>query len=211
MLSASPQQGRIWVIARKSSRHTLYHLINFSDAAAMEWADNSGIQTEPDTIFSLPLSFRSGENIAKLWTASPDFDDCSPREIGFSANSDTISFVLPRLKYWTMVVAETDSALDINSGSRKDMPGNFRLTGNFPNPFNPSTRIEFYLLHRARLRIDIYNTLGQKIITLANRLFGPGRHSVKWQPADNLASGIYICRLYIENQIKESKKLLFMK
>jgi aminopeptidase N len=73
-------------------------------------------------------------------------------------------------------------------------PTEFRLSQNYPNPFNTATRIEFSVPHRARLRLDVYNILGQRVATLADGVRTLGSYSVEWD-GSGVPSGIYICRL----------------
>jgi len=73
------------------------------------------------------------------------------------------------------------------------------LEPNVPNPFNPRTRIGFYLSSRAYARLVIYEAQGAKVRTLANRIMVSGHHEVEWDGTrDNgtrVASGVYFVRL----------------
>ncbi|HEX9971531.1 MAG TPA: T9SS type A sorting domain-containing protein [bacterium] len=71
---------------------------------------------------------------------------------------------------------------------------NFTLATNYPNPFNAETRIVFSLPARGKVRLTVYNSLGQIVAQLADSFFDAGKHDVIWQTG-NLASGIYIYRL----------------
>jgi hypothetical protein len=69
----------------------------------------------------------------------------------------------------------------------------------FPNPFNPSTRIEFTLPRGGQVEVTIYDLTGRLVNRLAAGVFGPGAHSVLWNGADlhgaPLASGVYTYRV----------------
>lgn len=88
------------------------------------------------------------------------------------------------------------------------------LLGNFPNPFNPSTTINYQLGEDALVTLKIYNTLGQEVITLVNELQSSGNKSATWNGRNKtgsvVASGIYIYRLAADNVVL-SEKMLFMK
>ena len=73
----------------------------------------------------------------------------------------------------------------------------FDLRQNFPNPFNPSTSIEFILLEPTRVNLEIFDLKGRKIATLAEGHKSAGRHTVEWNARDQ-ASGIYFYRLRTE-------------
>ena len=73
-------------------------------------------------------------------------------------------------------------------------PGGFRLCSNFPNPFNPSTRIVFYLPAEGQISIKIYSVTGQELETLVEGRVPAGEHDLNWD-ATGLASGMYLCRM----------------
>ena len=74
------------------------------------------------------------------------------------------------------------------------VPNSYALHQNYPNPFNPATLINYDLPKHSRVTLDIYNILGQKIVTLVNDVQAAGFKSVKWE-ADAYSSGLYIYKL----------------
>ena len=74
-------------------------------------------------------------------------------------------------------------------------PVSTRLRRNHPNPFNGSTLISYTLAVTGPVSLIVYNTLGQPVRTLVDKVQAPGLHSVPWQPAEALASGVYLYRL----------------
>lgn len=83
----------------------------------------------------------------------------------------------------------------------------FILRQNYPNPFNETTTIEFDLLRSCRVRVVIYNVLGQEVAFLLDDTRQTGRNTIIWE-AKNLASGVYIIRLIGENSVSTRKALL---
>jgi len=73
-------------------------------------------------------------------------------------------------------------------------PNKFTLSQNYPNPFNPSTTINFTLPSAERVRIIIYNQLGQQVALVMDRNFEAGNHSIHFN-GSNLASGVYFYRI----------------
>ena len=69
------------------------------------------------------------------------------------------------------------------------------LHSSYPNPFNGSTLISYTLAAPGPVTLVVYNTLGQPVQTLVDQLQAPGAYSVPWQPAETLASGVYLYRL----------------
>jgi len=72
----------------------------------------------------------------------------------------------------------------------------FKLNQNYPNPFNPETTINYSLPIQCRVTINIYNIVGQKIITLQNSEQAPGGYTKIWD-ASNFPSGIYFAELHV--------------
>ena len=75
-----------------------------------------------------------------------------------------------------------------------NLPAQFSLLSNYPNPFNASTTIGFDLKQAAEVTLAIYSPSGQLVSTLLNEWRLPGSHEVTFA-APNIASGIYFCRL----------------
>jgi hypothetical protein len=95
-----------------------------------------------------------------------------------------------------------------------DLPNNFALHNNYPNPFNPVTNITYDIPEVTQVTIDIYNISGQKISTLAQGQHEPGRYRIQWNATNNygkpLSSGMYIYRIRAGN-FASVKKLILMK
>jgi pectate lyase len=89
----------------------------------------------------------------------------------------------------------TNNPTSIAVGS--DFPQAFELGVNYPNPFNPSTSIQFALPEVAGIDLRVYDALGRQVAVLVNQeSFQPGYHTVRFDAgAMNLASGVYIYRL----------------
>jgi hypothetical protein len=90
-----------------------------------------------------------------------------------------------------------------------EIPTEFSLEQNFPNPFNPVTTIRYDLAAPSQVMLRIYNTLGQEIRTLVNEFQEAGRRSVTFD-ASALSSGLYFYRLNA-GRFTNTKKLLLIK
>ncbi|GEM_PF-2103626 len=80
-----------------------------------------------------------------------------------------------------------------------DLPRKFALHPNIPNPFNPTTTISFELPERCDVNLEIYDLLGNKVITLANEELTAGEHRITWDGEDSYGrtapSGVYFYRI----------------
>jgi hypothetical protein len=89
----------------------------------------------------------------------------------------------------------------------KEIPSNFKIYQNYPNPFNPTTTISYDLPERVKVKLSIYNLLGQEVATLIEGEQEPGRYDVKFD-ASGLPSGVYFYRLEAGNFIEQKKMIL---
>lgn len=83
------------------------------------------------------------------------------------------------------------------------------LRQNYPNPFNPTTQISYSIPRSENVVVEVFNVMGQRVVTLFSGRQSPGLHSVTFD-ASSLSSGIYIYRLTAGN-ITETKKMLLVK
>ena len=84
---------------------------------------------------------------------------------------------------------------------------NYELYQNYPNPFNPSTNISFSLRKGTNVKLSIYNSIGQKVMELANEQMAAGLHNINFD-GSNLSSGLYIYRLETPNYSESMKMIL---
>jgi hypothetical protein len=100
---------------------------------------------------------------------------------------------------------------DINEGE-EDLPFNFSLSNNYPNPFNPSTKIEYSLPKASNVKIEIYNSLGQLVNVLENSFRNAGRYNLVWNGINSIgnpvSSGIYFYRMSAEGFTLVKKMVL---
>ncbi len=83
----------------------------------------------------------------------------------------------------------------------------FGLTGNYPNPFNPSTMVRFDLPAAGRVRIAVFNAIGEEVVTLVDGVREAGAQSVEFDAAD-LPGGVYFCRLQGAGRVSTLKMVL---
>lgn len=92
--------------------------------------------------------------------------------------------------------------------NKNRIPSGIKLYPNYPNPFNPNTIIRYRLSASYRVKLSVFNALGQKIKTLVNRRQEAGVYTIPFH-ASGLASGIYYCTLSAGSLVKV-RKIIFM-
>jgi flagellar hook assembly protein FlgD len=89
-----------------------------------------------------------------------------------------------------------------------------KLTGNYPNPFNPTTQINFSLAEAGDVELSIYNVRGQKVRTLVKEELPAMDHSILWNGTDDndqsVSSGVYFYKLKT-GDYRSTKKMLLIK
>ena len=105
------------------------------------------------------------------------------------------------------------SALDVDEKSRV-LPEQFKLSQNFPNPFNPTTTIKYMLPEDSRVNITVYNMLGKEIYQLLSSVKPAGSHSIQWngvdQDGNKVSTGIYLFQIQAGDFV-QTKKMVLMK
>jgi hypothetical protein len=89
------------------------------------------------------------------------------------------------------------------------LPVEYRLSQNFPNPFNAQTTIQYSLPERAIVSIDIYDILGRRIETIVEGMKPAGNHQATWAAGDQ-PSGVYFYRIQAGGFV-ETKRCVLLK
>lgn len=98
--------GKVAVAGKAFAERQVVHLINFSNASTMQWRDTNGTQAEPVQVNDIQLGFTPPMPVKKIWFASPDIDKGSPRDLPVTMMGSMVTFTVPSLKYWDMIVIE---------------------------------------------------------------------------------------------------------
>ncbi len=96
-----------------------------------------------------------------------------------------------------------------------EIPATFRLHQNFPNPFNPNTKIKFDVPSNVKrktsnVKLVVFNVQGKEVASLVNQHLIPGLYEVDWD-GTNYPSGVYFYSMYINGELRDSKKMLLIK
>jgi gluconolactonase len=105
----------------------------------------------------------------------------------------------------TLYITSGDAVYRIRTtttGVQDKNPGQgdlYELRMNYPNPFNPTTKIEYELASASHVILKVYDTRGRMVSTLADGLYGTGRHDLVWDGA-RYPSGVYLLQLTLKEQ-----------
>ena len=174
----------------------------------------AALVTVPNVTFSSTGDFDTGSNYT--------IGDASVEEFTFRTNffqADYIGNEIPAATLdLTGIVGNFSGTPQITARSSADfnfdvsadlgeMAYQFRLDQNFPNPFNPTTSINYTIGETANVNLVIYDVLGRRVATLVNEVQSPGFYNVNFD-ATRLASGTYIYRLETADQVAIRKMML---
>ncbi len=137
-----------------------------------------------------------------------DVDGDGKLELVFIARSGEYG-----VDYKTYVYSTNAPVLSVNI-KQNEFPNNFNLSQNFPNPFNPTTTIEFEISQPSNVKVNIYDVAGRMIKELINEQKNTGKYSVTWNGKDNygntVASGNYFYQI-ISGDYIQAKKMILLK
>jgi len=174
------------------------------------------MEEDEDEIFSYQTMISPGEEGAyyymttENWDNYLDYRETVPEECADWHDSDR-GYVIPdkdvefAYKWGTCQVIEIGTSLNHPT----EMPGEFELHQNFPNPFNPTTQITYHIPVAANVIIEIYDLTGRVVLELVNDHQAAGKHQVELN-ASNFSSGIYLYRLQAEG-FTQTRKLTLIK
>ena len=142
---------------------------------------------------------------------------------GVNARSYTVTNLTNGLEYMFEVRAENENGggtpanttvrLPLSSNPKsvgtesEELPIEVALMGNYPNPFNPETTIDYALPQANKVRLTVYNLLGHEVAVLVDGLQSAGRHTVRFNASD-LPSGTYVYRLEAGDRIVTRSMML---
>jgi hypothetical protein len=108
-----------------------------------------------------------------------------------------------------LAVYNESGVVSVEDNEKDILPNNFALYQNFPNPFNPTTIINYSIPKSSFVTIKIYDALGREVNTLVDEEKSVGNYSVKFE-GSNLSSGIYFYQIKSANYI-ETKKMILLR
>ena len=108
----------------------------------------------------------------------------------------------------------SDALSRVEIGNLTPLPDRYGLKQNTPNPFNPSTAIGYQLPEAGRVRLVVYNLLGQEVRVLVDERMEAGSFTATWDGADasgrRVASGVYLYRMQA-GRFSDTRRMLLLK
>ncbi|MGD8778045.1 MAG: FISUMP domain-containing protein [Ignavibacteria bacterium] len=145
--------------------------------------------------------------LTTYWTATnTDTDNAFHRTLDYS-RSEIFRAGHGKKSGFCVRCIKDNIATGISDIKSNEIPNNFTLYQNFPNPFNPSTTIKYNLQKPGNVVLKIYNIVGQEVAELINGIRSAGEHQVVWQP-EGLSSGVYLARIMAGTKMKTTKLIL---
>ena len=122
---------------------------------------------------------------------------------------ETISSLNKRIALITDVMEYFGLITGLDEPGTENIPSQFSLSPNYPNPFNPSTKFKITIPQNEHVSIKIYDVLGREAATLIDDTKKPGIYAVEWDAA-NFSSGVYYARFKAGNFV-QTRSLLLLK
>ena len=158
-------------------------------------------------IYAIPLQnqIEAGRDpIARLTFSGKDPIKFEPTTIAKQEGISLVSTDAKELSYDT----------DFNMVAGRPMPTSFSVSQNYPNPFNAGTVIRYSLPENSKVKIEIFNILGQKVRTLVDEYQTAGYKTIQWNGTNagnqTVASGVYFYKINA-GKFSEVKQMTLLK
>ncbi len=207
----------IWSMAKTSTGSIIAGtygggIFRSTDGGDSWFQSNDGI----NSLFIYSVAVDANDNVyVSAWAAGVYVSSANTlnwRPIGLQGHGAGSMFV--NLQNGAVFVGTSSGAIFRNDNptavtAEELIPAEFALSQNYPNPFNPSTKITFSVPSKSSVSLDVFNILGQKIMTLLSGEYNAGTYTVEFN-ASRLSSGVYFYRLQA-GEFSSVKKMILQK
>jgi len=202
-----------------------WSILTFTDAAGKNGSLYAGKDMGNISAFELPpvppaggfdIRYSSGYSVEKLignpseiklsGAVYPVTVSCNTGQFEIS-DRGTSGQIFKRTLTKDNPVVISDKSIQTLLMNEIEIPHDFELSQNFPNPFNPVTTIQYSVPEKGRVTLTIYNTLGEKIEELFSEEKEAGSYRAVWN-AENYTSGVYVYELKSRGTILVRKMIL---
>ena len=144
------------------------------------------------TLFTIPINYISSE---------------IPDQCIIQISIGNPSSIIHPGSYYIVDDLSLSAETDINDEPVSGLPVDFELLQNYPNPFNPETYIRYAIPKTDMVKLEVYNSLGQKVMDLVNEFKPAGYYEISFD-ASHLSSGIYYYQIQAGSYQKVMKMML---
>jgi len=174
---------------------------DFWDLQLSNTGDNKDVEIDFNYLSELPENFKTWLLDLDKYKPLPIKNDLADVKITNTNNKRNLRLIIGTEEY----------AKQVSDGIPLQ-PVSFALFQNYPNPFNPNTTIKYQLAERIKVRLEIFNILGQKIKTLVQTVQNTGLHQVVWDGKNDngkqVSSSVFIYRIKADSFNKTRKMIL---
>jgi len=168
---------------------------DFNVKASEEGTVSMTFDLDALTQYSVPEGFQATATVN-----DQTFDLNQNHMITFNYTTGQTAVVHVTATFSTLAANHPDPAL----------PTEYAIIGSYPNPFNPTTTIRIALPEASTLKIIVYNTLGEQVMTLVNGRFAAGYHNIPFD-ARSLSSGMYFVHARVPGKMSEIKRTVLLR
>lgn len=140
------------------------------------------------------------------------FSSSDTLEFYFEISSNTGNFIEPGTNTYKLLYGNLNISLLTSFEKEKLIPKEITLDQNYPNPFNPGTLIRFYTPVSKSVQLGIFNSIGERIVTLFDGMSKSGYNHFYWdgkkQSGQSVVSGIYFYMLSTDDFVQTRKMIL---
>jgi len=191
---------------------------NLNNNANYDWMTTTSING--GTAISLNIVLKSGATTYRMNPGTYTIGRVRWNVIGWNCTYDTIrhsgtglsvvydSLTLLTNAQWGVVNPPPCTLVELKEISG-NIPTEYKLYENYPNPFNPSTTIKFDLPRESLVKITIYDIIGREVEVLVNESKEPGRYEILWD-ASKYSSGAYMYKIEAKD-FTDVKKMILVK
>ena len=178
------------------------YIMNVDDSSKFikiyKWTDGNSYLLG-DNVRTISYLYDTGQDDSYSITISPKLGFISTHESGQDFNYD--------LSLLGCKISGTVYGTLTSVPNKIKSPQKFILFQNYPNPFNPNTIIQYEISHQSKIKLVLYDILGNKIMDLVNETKSPGTYQYRLN-ASKFSSGIYIYQLQTDEKVFTRKMIL---
>ena len=206
---------QIWLFGWENLLRSLYEFDNYLNIKSIlnqewdydisDWVDYSRI-TPTYTPENLPKT-----SLEERWSANSYWINYFLRIYNYDGFQNQIETIGQSWNGngWSNSEREVFDYVVSTEDEPKSLINDYELVGNYPNPFNPTTTIQFHIPEISEVTLKIYNSIGEEIIDLLEGEMSAGDYKIRWN-AEGFNSGIYFYHLKAGNFV-ETKKMVLIK